>query len=416
MRVPEGGEWTKFRHDLRNTGYSSDPVPDSLTLRWSTHIPEADEFWSSPSVVGGCLYAANRNGNIYCLDASTGSILWMYETGSGEPIFSSPAVEYGMVFFASLRKIHALPAHDPNRDGVISPSEVVWEFRTDGTTGGANDVISGSPAVKDGKLFIGTIDQTFYCFDAVKGGDPIWMARSGYQGLHAYSSSPAIDGGKVFAATGDQEGRGSLSCFDEHSGKVLWSFPLEGITYSTPVVHGDRVYIANSGKWTRSYLASQLYCLDTDGRLDGVDDGVEDDSGQNADLVWRFENADFVFSSPALHDGRLYFGSVNGDLFGLDASEDGARLLWTHSTPTVSGGNPRGIIGSPAIASDKVFVGTEDGRLIAAPLDDPNRDGVLTPDELVWTYPIGGNGICSPTIAYGRVYIGSHQGAIFCFG
>ena len=70
---------------------------------------------------------------------------------------------------------------------------------------------------------------------------------------------------------------------------------------------------------------------------------------------------------------------------------------------------------SPAIAAGKVFVGTGDGQLIAVPVEDPDGDGVMRDDELVWSHAVGRRVVSSPAIADGAVYIGNDRGTLFCF-
>jgi outer membrane protein assembly factor BamB len=407
--------WPKFRGDLLNTGYSSSAAPRTAQLAWSKKIPGAQEFWSSPSVFKDKVYVGNSNGNLYCINAATGDVVWTF-SGYSFPIFSSPAIAQDMVFFAGAdRKLYALPADDPNSDGVISETEIIWDFTVGPSTGGVNNVVPSSPAIKDGKLFIGAIDQYFYCFNA-KNGKIIWKTWTPYRGQHAFSSSPAIYKGKVFAATGNQPGAdssGRLYCFSETTGGILWEFDIDDITYSSPVIDqdNDRVVIANSGDWianagNRTY---RLYSLAVEGHKEGAEAGIPDAHSGNSDLAWWFDTKKYVYSSPAIHDGRLYFGGSDGNLRCVDAKS--GKMIWAYETPPKASG----IMGSPAIADGMVFVGTADGRLIAAPEKDPNGDGVISPDEIVWSYEIGGKIVCSPAIADGALYVGGHDGVMYCF-
>jgi len=416
MSASNSGEgWPMFRHDLKRTGHSASKAPDSAFVRWESKVPRAAKFWSSPCVAGGKLYIGNNNGNLYCLDARTGKHLWTFFTDTGQPIFSSPAVHGNVVYFASYEVIYALPTLDPNEDGEIARDEIRWSFRVGKSTGGVNNVIAGSPAINAGKFFLGAVDQYFYCIDAVKGGEPIWETYTPYRGQHAFSSSPALDHGRVFAATGNQSGSGRLYCFNEASGKVLWDFDLDDITFTSPVIDGDRVFIANSGDWIGGNHQYRLYCLDVDGFLDGTDDGVADDRDGNADLVWSFDTKDYVYSSPSIHQGRLYFGCANGMLTCLNATN--GKKTWVYpSSPRAKYTQPRGILSSPAIADGKVFFCSIEGKVIALPETDPDGDGTISAREVIWSYPIGGDGVCSPIIADGCLYVGNHQGTIFCFG
>ena len=54
---------------------------------------------SAPAVVDGRVYIGSNDGNLYALDAATGSELWRVVTAG--PVVSSPAVKGGYVYFGS---------------------------------------------------------------------------------------------------------------------------------------------------------------------------------------------------------------------------------------------------------------------------------------------------------------------------
>ncbi|NIO11826.1 MAG: PQQ-binding-like beta-propeller repeat protein, partial [Deltaproteobacteria bacterium] len=72
----------------------------------------------------------------------------------------------------------------------------------------------------------------------------------------------------------------------------------------------------------------------------------------SGDLVWSYTTGhwmhSYVYSSPAVAEGRVYVGSDNDTVFCLDASDGG--LVWCYET----GGN---VGSSPAVADGKVYVG-----------------------------------------------------------
>ena len=407
-------EWPTFKHDLKRTGYTQSQAPDVANVIWEKSIPGAGKCWSSPSIADGRLYIGNNNGNVYCVDATTGKQIWTFFTRVSQPVFSTATIANGMVFIAGYEMIYALPCHDPNNDGVISGDEVIWSFRFGKSTGGVNNVVTGSPAVTKGRLFLGAVDQVFYCFDAAQGGEPLWRTFTPYRGQHAFACSPAVADGKIFAATGNQSGSGRLYCFGEADGRILWEFDIDDITFSSPVIDGKRVFIANSGDWIGGNSVYRLYCLDVAGYLDRVDDGIADSHQGRSDLIWAYDTKDYVYGTPSIHGGRLYFGSCSGLFTCLDA-EDG-KVVWVFKTSPKYRTQPRGIFSSPTIADGKVFFCTIEGKLIALPEVDPDGDGTISSDEVIWSYPIGGDGVCSPVVADGFVYVGNHQGRLFCFG
>jgi hypothetical protein len=84
---------------------------------------------------------------VYCLDANKGVYIWSYTTGSG--VSSSPAVADGKVYVGSADdNVYCL---DADTGGYI------WSY----TTG---DNVNPSPAVADGKVYVGSVDGKVYCF------------------------------------------------------------------------------------------------------------------------------------------------------------------------------------------------------------------------------------------------------------
>src|SRR5581483_5524808 len=122
-------------------------------------------------------------------------------------------------------------------------------------------------------------------------------------GSKAYGG-PVVAGGKVFVGTNNEKprnpkvlgDRGVLMCFRAADGQFLWQhvhqklesgrvndWPKEGIC-SSPVVEGKRLYYVNN--------RCELICADTEGLLDGKNDGVQDEQYKgktDADIIWRLD-------------------------------------------------------------------------------------------------------------------------------
>jgi uncharacterized repeat protein (TIGR01451 family) len=100
-----------------------------------------------------------------------------------------------------------------------------------------------------------------------------------------------------------------------------------------------------------------------------------------------------LLSSPAVVNGVIYFASLDGPIFALDAST-GAKL-WSFAT----GGD---VISSPAVANGVVYIGSRDGNLYALNASTGAK---------LWSYATGNQGPSSPAVVNGVVYIGSDDGA-----
>ncbi len=102
---------------------------------------------SSPAVVNGVVYVGSDDGNLYALDAASGTRKWAYQTGGA--IASSPAVVNGVVYIGS--EDHSLYALD------AASGTKKWAYQT----GGA---IHSSPQVVNGVLYVGSDDGKLYAF------------------------------------------------------------------------------------------------------------------------------------------------------------------------------------------------------------------------------------------------------------
>src|SRR3989441_263887 len=109
------GDWRVLALNA-TTGASKWPSPGTTTAGVS----------SSPalSLGSGVLYVGSNDHYLYALNATNGSRLWRYSTSA--PVFSSPAVADGRVFFGSLdNSVYALGPVVPQLQVSISPSESI---------------------------------------------------------------------------------------------------------------------------------------------------------------------------------------------------------------------------------------------------------------------------------------------------
>ncbi|WBB58107.1 serine/threonine-protein kinase [Streptomyces sp. WMMC500] len=152
-------------------------------------------------------------------------------------------------------------------------------------------------------------------------------------------------------------------------------------------------------------------------------------------LLWAFATRDGVHSSPTVADAVVYFGSLDGNLYAVDAATGKSRWAFAtgrgvDSSPTVAGGVAyvgsldgmlyavdtatgqqrwafsarAGISSSPALADGVVYVGSLDGGLYAVDA----RTGTVR-----WTFATGAGVESSPAVAGGAVYVGSLDGNLY---
>jgi len=137
--------WSMFRHNLRHTGYTESPAPNTNRTQWT--YTTKDAVVSSPAVANGTVFVGSANGKVYALDQYTGEHLWGFTTGGF--VFSSPAVAGGNIYVGSWdHKVYCLNA---------STGACIWSYAT-------GFWVWSSPAVADGLVFVGSDDYKVYAF------------------------------------------------------------------------------------------------------------------------------------------------------------------------------------------------------------------------------------------------------------
>jgi len=275
-----------------------------------------------------------------CFDAFTGTQMWTIEGLS----VAQPVVAYGNLYFADFSYAYCIGESTPakpwafgfagnidqprvavGQSGPEDLSNPKWVFET-------GDEVSSSPAVVDGKVYIGSHDRNWYCLDAYT-GDKIWNFTVGFRVM----SSAAVVGGRVFTGADD----GYFYCLDAENGTKIWEayagglktniiFPQEWQPRSSPIIVGSRLYVGA--------LDGKVYCLNT----------------SDGDELWTYTTGGPIGGSPAYSNGVIYIVSTDSYMYALDANNGAFKWktfalnlyvgvptycdLWACTTPTVADG------------------------------------------------------------------------------
>ena len=409
-----------FRGNPQHTGvYEAAGVAKFSDVKWKFHT--GGMVIGSPAVAAGKMYFGSTDGNLYAVDAESGAQRWKFETKSRVP--SSPAVADGSVYFGAYdgnfysvdassgklkwkfktegerrfagKHLHGVqPVNEtmPDPFDCYLSSPVVWKgavyfgsgdgniYALNAATGSLNwkfktgDVVHASPAVADGTVFIGSWDSYFYAIDAASGREK-WKFKTGEDpDIHnqvGIQSSAAVADGMVYFGCRDSH----LYALDENNGEKKWAFDAKGSwVVSSPAVKEGRVYFVTSD-------SSLLYAMD---------------AKTGAVLHSATFNHWYLYSSPAIADKLLYFGSTQGKLVAMDLAE--LKPVWSFETEgmkqrgpayTKPDGTPDeyalfrsdfyddmvsgvdrtmsmgAILSSPIVVGHTVYVGSADGNLYA---------------------------------------------------
>jgi outer membrane protein assembly factor BamB len=111
---------------------------------------------------------------------------------------------------------------------------------------------------------------------------------------------------------------------------------------STPVFHGDRVYVTVGGDLWWGKTEAWLQCIDATKTGDITRTG----------RLWSYPLVRHVMATPAVHNGLVYAADCGGQIHCVDAAT--GEAVWTHDAEGE-------LWASTFIADGKIYVGTRRG-------------------------------------------------------
>lgn len=282
-------------------------------------MPDAwDVFTSSPAVSDGLVFFGAGDCGIYAVDAATGVLQWSFRTGN--VVHASPAVAGGTVFVGSWdSRIYALDA----RSGAVK-----WTFQAGVDAATHNqEGFQSSCAVAGGVVYVGCRDAHVYALDAAT-GRRLWDYSTGKSWV---IGTPSVRDGIVYAGTSDSS---RFFALDAKTGRLLFNADTKAYVFSSAALCGPRAYVgchngtlyafdARTGAvaWTFRTEGSRrdpLKLLDPELHLDqAAFHPVTGDFGDMYIDFYRFTTVGGIMASPAVVDGVVYFGSLDGNLYAL---------------------------------------------------------------------------------------------------
>jgi outer membrane protein assembly factor BamB len=199
---------------------------------------------SSPAVADGKVVTLGVRGNVTCLDASSGKVLWRKDDFNGAaPRFytsASPLIADGVCYvILGSTDDGAVVAYD------LEKGDQKWKWTGDGAA-------YASPAmmtVGDITLIVAETNRKIVALSA-SDGKLMWETPFATQGMGGYNAAtPVIDGQTIIYSGG---GRGTRAVKlekdgDKLAGKELWMNDEKSVQFSTPVVKDGIVYGITQG-------------------------------------------------------------------------------------------------------------------------------------------------------------------------
>lgn len=256
-------------------------VETGPTLAWAWGHESGDLYISAPTLgrAGGAmrLWFGAGDGRVRAVDPVDGRVLW--DAATEGRIRSTPALADGTVVVGSADgSVYAF-------DAVTGASR--WRFDTAGRALDSGDfgfdrkTVQSSPAVADGRVFVGSRNGSLYAVD-LAGGRALWESSHGASWVNG---APAVAEGHVFVGSSDAE---FVQAVDAVTGQELWRRETSGVVWSSPLAVEDALIVNEAN-----------------GRIRGFDIAT-------GETLWGTTLPAGGWASPVVADGILYIGSDDG--------------------------------------------------------------------------------------------------------
>lgn len=277
-----------------------------------------DVYLSSPVVWNGAVFFGSGDGNVYSLDAATGSLRWKFQTG--DVVHASPAIADGTLYIGSWDSyFYALDA--------LTGREL-WRFKTEEDAEIHNQVgIQSSATVVDGTVYFGCRDSNLYAVDAATGRQRWFFSNDGSWVI----ASPVVHDGRIYFATSDSA---TIHILDVKDGSSIDTLKFQWPFFASPSIAGKSLYLAGQdGKLIAIDLLTrkQLWTFQSEGSVRNLPslskpDGSPDYQAVFASIfyddliigVHKMHTAGMFLSSPVISGNVMYIGSTDGNLYALE--------------------------------------------------------------------------------------------------
>jgi outer membrane protein assembly factor BamB len=301
------GDWPLFRGNPAQDGVSRETLPEQLVELWQFKAGKSeDAIEGAPAVVGGVVYVASQDQNLYAVNLATGQEAWRFKAPA--PFKTSPAVRDGRVYVGD---------QDGNFFCIDAKSgQPVWKFNVE------SEVTSAAGFAGD-KVMFGCGDESLYCLDAK--GQKLWQFKVPGGPV---MGTPAVADNTTFCSGCDSK----LHVIDIATGKEQAAVDLDGQTGATPSLKGGVLYVGT--------MSAQVKAVDL----------------KKNEVIWTFETgrSQPIFASTAVGDKIIVAGSRDKRLYGIDRAK--GTKVWEFVTEGR-------IEGSPVIVGERVYAGSLDGNL-----------------------------------------------------
>lgn len=394
-RAAAAEEFNAFRGNSQHTGFTDFAIPQNMGLAWQNSQPRVLGNVSSPVVAAKTIFYG-QGPHLFALDVDTGAPKWQYPTDPTTPIsaFNSPLAMNGKHIYAG------------NDDGNLycfdaDTGSVIWKTKTPGN-------VHVAPVDRDGVVYFAAQNQLFAADDST--GQPVWSHPFVFNS--AVVASPVLGDETLYAVTGNgiiwaiKLGSGTASWQSQTS-----TSPTVG---GCLVADRDLIYIVNGrsidtiserigdvrGAIGCSAQVTQPPTVTDDGTIFvATSDGNVTGFTNRGKIVWRTPLTDYI-SAPLLVTHDIVVACTQSGVIYLLSRDTGAKV-WSYTIqPTVAVGDTPPpsvpILASPIVANGSLYILSDDGTLSAFRANTadntspvvmalyPAPDSVISGEQIPW--------------------------------
>ena len=370
--------------------------PENPTLAWTWPAPTGIEAMCGAP--GLAIFGGYGEGELYALNATTGELVWkQYNQGNAGYI-----ANYwdGKIYHSASST--TLSCYDAETGDIIFEQfEGPRAFFVFGDAIAYNRYLCKNIALPNG--WVGA-------YDAFTGA-PLWKSPALYNIAYLI---PVVADGKIYCqryqgtAGGEEAQTNTFACWDAFTGQILWEMP--GVSFAEPMIAYGHLYAVSGGT---------LYCIGESDKpfsmfhgFDGEDismPGIQDGRSGPADIsypTWTYDTGSEISGSAVAGDGKVYFGTLDGEVLCLDAFT--GQQVWSF---------PLGfrMASTPALVGDRLYIGPDDGNIYCLNADTGEEIWKRDAGGLTYAFWISAWQVrSSPIVVNSRLYVGSLDGNLYC--
>jgi len=336
-----GGDVTNTRYQPVNKGGLTAPLVPRLHLTWAFGFAGVTSARAQPAVVGGRVFVASENGDVYALDAKSGCTYWTYHAPAGIRTaisvgpykMSTGSTSYAVYFADGAATAYAVDA---------STGKPIWTRKVDDHPFAK---ATGSPTLYNGRLYVTTAGVG----EEGAGGRPQYECCTFRGSVTSIDASTGNIVWKSYSIPEAPKPRGR-----NKDGIQMWG-PAGGGIWSAPTIDARRrvIYVATGNGYAEPAqpTTDAILALDMDtGKIRWASQPVPNDVWTGGCKAENPDNPncpaklgpDHDFSmSPILakrSDGRalLIAQQKSGMAYAFDPDKQGA-IVWQYRTSQGSG-------------------------------------------------------------------------------